>query len=122
MPYSNSPTEGILRLMHIQNVVRQNVNRQNVPRDKTSQGTKRPKGQNVPGTKRPKGQNVPRDKTSQGTKHPTERTSQWTRRPTGQMKPIIYIKCVAYYLIQYGQDKGMTKPNLTIIRITLFIN
>ena len=45
-------------------VHRQDVPRQNVPRDKTSQGTKRPKGQNVPRTK------CPKDKTSQGTKGP----------------------------------------------------
>ena len=51
--------------------------------------------QNVPGTKRPKGQNVPR----------------------GQMRPIIE-QGVASYLIQYGQDKGKTYPNLPIIRIT----
>ena len=32
--------------------------------DKTSQGTKRPKGQNIPRIKRPKRRNVPRDKAS----------------------------------------------------------
>ena len=50
--------------MHIQNVPRQNVPRPNVP------GTKRPRDKTSQGTKRPKGQNVPRDKTSQGTKRP----------------------------------------------------
>ena len=50
-------------------------------------------------TKRNKGQNVPRDTPSQGTK-----------RPMGQIRPneSHYLTCVAYYLIQYGQDKGMT--------------
>ena len=59
--------------MHIQNVPRQNVPRQKVP------GTKRP-----------------RDKTSQGTKRP---------KGTNEFH---YLTWVAHYLIQYGQDKGMT--------------
>ena len=50
--------------MPIQNVPRKNVPRDTVPetkhpKDKTSQGTKRPKGQNFPRDK-----SVPRDKTS----------------------------------------------------------
>ena len=49
------------------------------PTYKTSQGTKRPKGQNVSGSKSPKGTNE-----------------------------AYYLTCVANYLIQYGQDKGMT--------------
>ena len=51
--------------MHIQNVPRHKVSGTKHPRDKssqlrdkTSQGTKRPKGQNVPETKHPKGQNI----------------------------------------------------------------
>ena len=86
------------KMMHIQNVPRQNV-----PRDQTSQGTKRPKGQKVLGTKRPKGQNVPRDKTSQGqnvprTKRPKDKTSQGTKRPMGTNEDH-YLTCVANYLI-----------------------
>ena len=65
------------KMMHIQNVPRQNVPRDQTsqgtksPRDKTSQGTERPKRQNIPRTKRPtdktsQRQNVPRDKTSYG--------------------------------------------------------
>ena len=38
------------------------------------------------GTKRPKGQNVPRDTTSQG-QRPRDKTSQWTKRPKGQNVP-----------------------------------
>ena len=49
------------KMMHIQNVPRQNV-----PRDQTSQGTKSPRDKKSQGTERPKRQNIPRDKTSQG--------------------------------------------------------
>ena len=56
--------------------------------------------QNVPRTKHCKGQKVPRDKTSHGQNIPR----------------------VAYYLIQYGQEKGMAEPNLPKIGLTLSIN
>ena len=80
------------KMMHIQNVPRQNV-----PRDQTSYLQK------VLGTKRPKGQNVPRDKTSQGqnvprTKRPKDKTSQGTKRPMGTNEDH-YLTCVANYLI-----------------------
>ena len=42
----------------------------NVPRDKMSQGTKRPREKNVPRDKTSQRHNVPRDQTSQVTKHP----------------------------------------------------
>ena len=74
--------------------------RDKTPRDKTSQR-----------------QNVPRDKTSQGTKRPIDKTPQGTKRPKGHMSQgtkrskgtneAHYLTCVANYLIQYGQDKGM---------------
>ena len=107
--------------IHIQNVPRQNVPRKNrpeghVPRDKTFQGQNVPRdktfqGQNVPRDKKFQGQNVPRDKTSQGTKRSKDKTSQGTKRLKGE-NDAHYQTCVAYYLIQYGQDKGMTQPNL----------
>ena len=60
---------------------------QNVPRDKQSQGTKRPKGQNVPRDKTAQGQIVPRDKTSQGTKRPRDKPSLGTNRPQERFVP-----------------------------------
>ena len=50
--------------MHMQNVLRQNAPRQNTLRPNVPR-TKRHQGQNVPQTK------CPRDKMSQGTKRPT---------------------------------------------------
>ena len=58
--------------------------------------TKRPTEKTYQGTKRPKGQNVPRDKTSQGTKRPLnkmshrqnvirDKTSQGTKRLPNKM-------------------------------------
>ena len=76
--------------------------RQNVPRDKTSQGKKRPKGQNVPS-----------DKMSQGKKHPKGQNFSWDK-PCQWTNEAHYLTCVANYLIQKNQDKGMTKPNLPI--------
>ena len=60
--------------------------------------TKRPKTE-CPKTKRPKTKR-PRDKTSQGQNVPG------TKRPKGTNEAH-YLTCVANYLIQYGQDKGM---------------
>ena len=70
--------------MHIQNVPRQNVPRTKRPTDKTSHG------QNVPRTKCPKG------KTSKGTKRLKGKDDAHD------------LTCVANYLIQKDQGKGMT--------------
>ena len=55
------------------------------PTEKTSQGTKRPKGHNVPVTKRP------RDKTSQGTKRPTLIT-KFKKKTFGVRKLATYVR------------------------------
>ena len=58
-------------------VHRQHVPRQNVPKNKTSQGTKRPKKQNVLRKKgKGKGKNVPGDITSQGQNVPRKKLSK----------------------------------------------
>ena len=48
------------------------------PTDKTSQGTKRHKGQNVPRDNTSQGQNVTGTKRAKGQKVPRDKTSQWT--------------------------------------------
>ena len=62
--------------------------------------TKRPKGQNVTRDKTSQGTTLPRDKMSQGQNVPRDKKSLGTKRPSGQMRPIIYVTCVANYLIQ----------------------
>ena len=79
--------------MHIQNVPRQNVPRTKRPTDKTSHG-----------------QNVPREKTSKGTKRLKGKDDAHD------------LTCVANYLIQKDQGKGMTEPNLPIVRTTQSTN
>ena len=77
--------------------------------------SKRPKTE-CPKTKRLKTK-LPRDKTSQGQNVPRDKASQRqnvprTKRPKGQnvlkgANEAHNLTCVANYLIQYGQDKGM---------------
>ena len=55
------------------------------PTEKTYQGTKRPKGQNVPRDKTSPEQNVPQTKRHKGQNDPRDKTSQGTKRPPNNM-------------------------------------
>ena len=65
-------------------------------------------------------QNVPRQNVPR-TKCPKGKTSKGTKRLKGK-DDAHDLTCVANYLIQKDQGKGMTEPNLPIIRTTQSTN